>query len=1267
MKYLFALVLSGLLWTIAAPVQADEYRVTANRLNVRELPIPGYNIVGQVVKGDILKQSIVSGVHGADWLAIIMENGETGFVSSRYVERVRIDPYAADHLQLLPKTPVEMLFQGFAFFQDTGLRLQRRFSLTASGSHIIIQDTGAVHIYDVKLQRVTRKIATHDFAVTNNFLIYRPALELSALPHLEVIDLRISDTVQMIDPRGHGGDRFIGLAPVANTDRILTQIDHQNGFDLVELDLSRQQVTRRLLTNHRDDAGHLGLDLFAVGAEAIVGFRQADQFAGNQAHIYLAHPAIGQVMTTALGDIKFGEMVNAYLYPDQKVAVLMGRPADGNWDENLAVAIDTETGRILWQDVSQGHQEALVPNAAGVLVRYKNRFSSDRTERVIDLRTGVLGPPRPDKPVYGFKDQTWQFMANDQTTQLSLTAGLDSQIETALGARISRPGQELHTFEFANLRSNMADFLPDGETFRLLVGDEKHQSYFEWNLTEPEPRRAVSVDPAVRWISEPAEDNRVGVLFSEGRGYSRTTLGTVMGLGDTRPKDDGSTQGNCDQDRTDFGATSNSDQGQLASMNDHGCLWHWDRDTAVFTSLPSPSRLIPHEETLQNPTGCTSQKGCLTQTGINPVIGPNLSRVGQAPHSHWTTWLDQGHQQQATLVTYDFAAGSVLGSWPVPMGRVVDMFATPNENFENYVPAPQLHPLRLGNDGLSFMVHGQRRGDKSADFWLFELAPDGGFWADPKRLLPSLQDKSLFNRVYFNGTHYVFDLDHSGVEDQHMLVFARADGTEIARQFYTPGGERFDEQIRHIGRDHFVNALSPTTYQVYTLKNGALAATLVVDATGNALAISPGGYFAQNQNAASELMVVRNRDTGEALPINAVFDTLYRPDLIQEALLGDPDNRVGQAESALSLAKVMGGGGAPVVRELQHATSVVANSVNAEVTVQLGSGGLGNIIWRVNGVTVGVDETQSAPFANNAGQQATATRQLPLEMGKNVISVQVTNHNGTIYSESFSRVVHRDGPAETDIGRLFVLAVGVDDYDAQALKLNHSVNDARAVANLLSQSGAGYDDVRVATLFDKDVTAAALDQKFQQIAGQIRPSDTFVFFLAGHGVTHNGSYYFLPPNIDVGAEPAVALATYGISQNDWRRMFSQISALKSLILFDSCESGSAIRMNAANSLEQGAGISKLAQASGRAIITAAAETQYALEGHAGHGAFTYTLLEAFAKGDANNNSRLGLDELAVYVAKALPDLTEGTWQYRQEPQIKIEGDAFEIGQTVAAQ
>jgi hypothetical protein len=63
----------------------------------------------------------------------------------------------------------------------------------------------------------------------------------------------------------------------------------------------------------------------------------------------------------------------------------------------------------------------------------------------------------------------------------------------------------------------------------------------------------------------------------------------------------------------------------------------------------------------------------------------------------------------------------------------------------------------------------------------------------------------------------------------------------------------------------------------------------------------------------------------------------------------------------------------------------------------------------------------------------------------------------------------------------------------------------------------------------------------------------FVLFVAGHGKTENGVYYFLPPGFkNVGVKP---LERQGISAAVWDSWIAKVEADKSLLIYDTCESG----------------------------------------------------------------------------------------------------------------
>jgi Caspase domain len=133
-----------------------------------------------------------------------------------------------------------------------------------------------------------------------------------------------------------------------------------------------------------------------------------------------------------------------------------------------------------------------------------------------------------------------------------------------------------------------------------------------------------------------------------------------------------------------------------------------------------------------------------------------------------------------------------------------------------------------------------------------------------------------------------------------------------------------------------------------------------------------------------------------------------------------------------------------------------------------------------------------------------------------------------------------------------------------------------------------------------------------------------------------------------------AVRAQGISQEQWQRWLASVVARKSVILFDTCESGTLTGdAGETKALEQGAANDRLAQATGRSIITAASGSTEAFEGYHGHGLFTYNVLDAIERGDSDNSGTIEVTELAAFVYAQVTSISERVFKQRQEPQMKI--------------
>ena len=454
------------------------------------------------------------------------------------------------------------------------------------------------------------------------------------------------------------------------------------------------------------------------------------------------------------------------------------------------------------------------------------------------------------------------------------------------------------------------------------------------------------------------------------------------------------------------------------------------------------------------------------------------------------------------------------------------------------------------------------------------------------------------------------------------------------------------------------------TARLWDAVTSAMLVSMLAFDDGEWLTITPQGFFdASSPKAAQNLSIVRGLEVSS---VDQVYDALYRPDLVREKLAGDPQGKVRAAASQLDLKKVMASGSAPRVA----ITSPVAGSTASvdefpvEATISDQGGGIGKIEWRVNRVTLGVEERgldrlqePSAPTP----AQVRVTRTLTLEPGENKIEVVAYNAKNLIASEAAQVTVKWDGEKTVSPPKLHVLAVGVNDYWDSRLRLSYAVPDARALAEGLKRAATGlYLAVEVTTVLDADVTISNLDRVFGDLGRKVQPRDVFVFFLAGHGKTKNGRYYFIPR--DFRYEDEDSIEKTGVDQNRFQAWFSRIAARKSILLYDTCESGSLTgsRATRGDIDERLGALNRMTRATGRTFLVATTDDAPALEGYRGHGLFTYVLLDALNAADTNGNGLIEVSELADYVDAKVPEVSYEAFRLRQIPQRNMMGNNFAL-------
>ena len=481
----------------------------------------------------------------------------------------------------------------------------------------------------------------------------------------------------------------------------------------------------------------------------------------------------------------------------------------------------------------------------------------------------------------------------------------------------------------------------------------------------------------------------------------------------------------------------------------------------------------------------------------------------------------------------------------------------------------------------------------------------------------------------------------SGSRDKTLRLWDLASGREI-KKFEGHSDDVASVAFSPDGKTA-LSGSNDGTMRLWDCQSGEALVSLSALRDGTQLAMTPEGFFTASQRDTDGLAIARGL---EVTTIGQVHQSLYNPDLVREALAGDPGHEVEEAAKVINLDKVLDAGPSPAVAITSHEPGSRSGqdlvTVAARVTDR--GKGIGRIEWRINGVTAGVMSAPAGP-----GPDYHVSQQLALDPGENRIEVIAYEGRNLLASLPAQTTIVYDGAADAAKPKLFVLAIGVNKYvdkggqDGQFRPLAGSVPDAKAFAAEMEKAGAGqYERVRVTLALDENATLAKLDAAVARIASEISPRDSFVLYAAAHGYSLGGNYYMIPQDYQGGGDPQ-ALKARAVSQEriqEW--LASRIKAKRAIILLDTCESGALTGGYAKSRTEEGpvseAAVGRLHEATGRPVITAASPGKSAYENYKGHGVFTYALIEALHQGDTNNNGKIEVSELAAHVERRVPEL-----------------------------
>lgn len=273
----------------------------------------------------------------------------------------------------------------------------------------------------------------------------------------------------------------------------------------------------------------------------------------------------------------------------------------------------------------------------------------------------------------------------------------------------------------------------------------------------------------------------------------------------------------------------------------------------------------------------------------------------------------------------------------------------------------------------------------------------------------------------------------------------------------------------------------------------------------------------------------------------------------------------------------------------------------------------------------------------------------------------------------------------------FGLVVGANDYLAEN-HLDGAVDDAKDIAQALKKYGAQD----IITLFDREVTKAAVVQGYDKLLAEAKSGDTLVFSYAGHGSQAperiKGSEadgldeFFLLPGFDRSRPETMGEIVLDDEIHAWMERANE-KGVKVILVADSCHSGGMMRAvnvkyRFAPAVKVPVGLDSEDAAKGANItedqlpnamfFSASLESQLTPELHidgASRGALSYAFSRALeGKADDNKDGKVSKAELESYVVATVENYAE----MLQTPVIRprdaglSDDTVFQLGQAPAA-
>jgi WD40 repeat protein len=489
-------------------------------------------------------------------------------------------------------------------------------------------------------------------------------------------------------------------------------------------------------------------------------------------------------------------------------------------------------------------------------------------------------------------------------------------------------------------------------------------------------------------------------------------------------------------------------------------------------------------------------------------------------------------------------------------------------------------------------------------------------------------------------------------------------GTAVALFLYdTSNGKQLHRSL--VGNQHgvapspdgelFVTGGSDQTLRVWSAAVDRPLLSLFV-AGGEWIAWTPQGYYAASPGGERLMGWLVNNGPDQLAtfhPASRFRKSLYRPDIINRVI---KEHDVGRAvarankearrtEEILDIEKLL----PPTVRITTPDKAILTvqrDSIDVKAVAEsVGDHPVLSLQLLLDGRPYGGEEGVRLFEPARLGKVEAAWT-VTLTPGQHTLAVLAKTRPSNATSTPIE-VTSEVAPASTGPD-LYVLAIGINEYQSPDLRLSIAVNDAQELAETFRQKGKGvFGDVKVRVLTDKQATRQGIQDGLEWLKKNKKARDLAVIFFSAHGcVREDKKLYIMASDTDEDN-----LEATGLSGDELKKQVSGMPG-RVLVLLSDCHAGATPSTAKPSRGELARDLAD--DDCGALVICAALSSELSLGSkEKEHSFFTLALIEALKGGppespgeaDYNKDGFISSSELFLYTQLRVSKMTFG----RQTP------------------